>query len=242
MRGFRLIGRLVKLHPMPFALSLVGGVGWAALVVGTSYVLGRVTDEVIDPAFTTGVEAGTVWWAVAALILVAVLRGLSVMVRRWFGSLTEARMQVSLRSSVVDRLLVMPLRSYRARPTGELLANADVDVLTTTQMLMPLPFSLGVVALAVISLISLFLADWTFALVALLLFPALAVPQPLLHQPGPPARGAGAGAPRRGVGHRARELRRRAGRQDARSRGRGERSGSPTPPTASGPNASGWRG
>ena len=173
-QGFRLIWRLVKLHPTPFALSLIGGVGWAALVVATSYVLGRVTDEVIDPAFKDGVEASAVWWAVAALILVSVLRGLSVIIRRWFGSLTEARMQVSLRSSVVDRLLVMPFRSYRARSTGELLANSDVDVLTTTQMLMPLPFSLGVVALAFFSLISLFLADWAFALVALLLFPALA--------------------------------------------------------------------
>ena len=174
-QGFRLIARLVKLHPLPFVLSLLGGIGWAALVVGASYALGRVTDEVIDPAFKGGVEASAVWWAVFALFLIAVLRGLSVVVRRWFGSLTEARMQVSLRSSVVDRLLVMPLRSYRARPTGELLANADVDVLTTTQMLMPLPFSLGVVALAAISLVSLFLADWAFALVALLLFPALAL-------------------------------------------------------------------
>lgn len=173
-RGIHLIVRFVRLHPLPFVLSLVGGIGWAALVVGYSYVLGRVTDEVITPGFSEGgVSAETVWWAVAALFLVGLGRGVSVGVRRWFGSLTEARMQRTVRTSVVERLLTMPLSSYRRRPTGELLANADVDVTTATNMLMPLPFSLGVLALVVISLVSLFVADVAFGAIALLLFPSL---------------------------------------------------------------------
>lgn len=174
--GFGLIVRFVRLHPLPFAISILGGVGWAAIVVAASYVLGRITDEVITPGFSpSGIPASTVWWAVFALFLVGLLRGLSVVVRRWFGSLTEARMQKTVRTTVVDRLLTMPLSDYRSRPTGQLLANADVDVTTATQMLMPLPFSLGVVALVVISLASLFSADVAFGVVALLLFPALAM-------------------------------------------------------------------
>jgi ATP-binding cassette subfamily B protein len=172
--GIRLIWRFVKLHPAPFVLSVFGGVAWAVMLVTASIVLGRITDEVIEPAFSTGIDAGTVWWAVFALVLVGVLRGLSVVVRRWFGSVTEARMQRSLRTAVADRLLEMPMGSYRRRPTGQLLATSDVDVLTATQMLMPLPFSLGVIALAFVSLASLWSADPWFAVVALLLFPALA--------------------------------------------------------------------
>jgi ATP-binding cassette, subfamily B, bacterial len=179
--GLRLIVRFVRTHPGPFVASLIGGVGWAALVVAASYVLGRVTDRVILPAFPVGdgggtgagIDAGQVWWAVAALCGVGLARGLSVVVRRWFGSVTEARMQVSLRRDVSERLLTMPLSAYRSRPTGQLLANADVDVNTATQALMPLPFSLGVVALIVISLASLVAADWAFAAVALVLFPLL---------------------------------------------------------------------
>ncbi len=175
-RGVRLILRFVRLHPLPFVLSLLGGVGWAAMVVAASYVLGRVTDEVITPAFSDdGIPASTVWWAVAALFLVGLVRGLSVVVRRWYGSLTEARMQRTVRTGVVERLLTMPLSSYRRRPTGELLANADVDVTTATNMLMPLPFSLGVIALVLISLASLLGADVAFAAVAVLLFPSLAM-------------------------------------------------------------------
>ena len=173
-QGVALIARFVRMHPVPFALSLLGGVAWALLVVGATYVLGRITDDVIEPAFSGGVAASTVWWAVGALIIVAVLRGMSVVVRRWYGSVTETRMQASLRRSVGERLLTMPMTSYRKYPTGQLLANADVDITTGTQLLMPLPFSIGVVALVVISLVSLFSADVMFALVAIVLFPALA--------------------------------------------------------------------
>ena len=172
--GVALIARFVRMHPGPFAMSLLGGVAWALLVVGATYVLGRITDDVIEPAFSEGVEASTVWWAVGALILVAVLRGLSVVVRRWYGSVTETRMQASLRRRVGERLLTMPMSSYRKHPTGQLLANADVDITTGTQLLMPLPFSIGVIALVAVSLVSLFTADVWFAVVALVLFPALA--------------------------------------------------------------------
>ncbi|MEX0768684.1 MAG: ABC transporter ATP-binding protein [Microthrixaceae bacterium] len=173
-QGLALIARFVRMHPSSFFVSLLGGVAWALLVVAATYILGRIADDVIEPAFDGGVSSSTVWWAVAAMFLIAVLRGAAVVVRRWFGSLTETRSQATLRTEVTDRLLVMPMSAYRRHPTGELLANADVDITTGTQLLMPLPFSVGVIALAAFSLVSLFAADPSFALVALVLFPALA--------------------------------------------------------------------
>lgn len=173
--GVSLIVRFVRMHPLPFTLSLVGGGTWAVLVVAATYVLGRITDDVIGPAFDEGVSGGTVWWAVGALVLVAFARGASVVVRRWYGSVTETRMQASLRRDVGERLLTMPMSSYRRYPTGQLLANSDVDITTGTQLLMPLPFSIGVIALAVVSLASLFAADVWFAVVAIVLFPILAL-------------------------------------------------------------------
>jgi predicted MFS family arabinose efflux permease len=88
-----------------------------------------------------------------------------VVVRRWFGAVTEARMQVSLRKDVVDRLLTMRLSEYRDRPTGELLSHADNDVNAATQMLLPLPWSMGVVALIVFSLSEGPRSGWTSTLV-----------------------------------------------------------------------------
>jgi ABC-type multidrug transport system fused ATPase/permease subunit len=171
--GFKLILRFIRMHPAPFFISISGGVLWAVMLVATSIVLRWATDEIVTPAFDTGVTAAQVWTGVAAIVGVSILRGLSVVIRRWFGSLMEARMQRSFRRKVTDRLLVMPMSSYRARPTGQLMATADVDVTTACQMIMPLPFSVGVAALVVVSLGSLYAADPFFALVALLLFPAL---------------------------------------------------------------------
>ncbi len=175
LEGLQLIWRFVRMQPLSFALSLLGGVGWAVLVVGASVVLGRITDKVITPGFDQGVSASTVLWAMFALFIVASLRGVSVVARRWFGSVTETLAQAKLRRGVGDRLLVMPMSSYRRHPTGELLANADVDVTTGTRLLMPLPFSVGVLALLVVSLVSLLMADVAFAVVALVLFPLLAM-------------------------------------------------------------------
>jgi multicomponent Na+:H+ antiporter subunit C len=39
------------MHPGPFALAVAGGAIYATATVGTSVVFGRVTDEVIVPAF-----------------------------------------------------------------------------------------------------------------------------------------------------------------------------------------------
>lgn len=173
--GLGLIARFVRRAPGSFVLSLIGGIGWSALVVGVTYVLGRVTDEVITPAFDGGVERSAIAWAMFALCLVAVLRGASVVVRRWYGSVTETVNQAELRREVGHRLLVMPMSSYRRHHTGALLANADVDITNGTRLLMPLPFSLGVIALVIFALISLWISDPYFALVALVLFPLLAV-------------------------------------------------------------------
>lgn len=173
-RGFRLIVRFVKTHPWPFAVSVAGAVLFAAAAVGSTVVVGRVTDSLITPAFSEGVTAGAVIGGMLALFLVAALRGTGVVVRRYFASLTEARMQMTLRQGVLDKYLDVPLAYHQAKPTGELLAHSDADVVGTTLMIKALPFSIGVLALVAFALVSLLLVDLYFTAVALLLFPSLA--------------------------------------------------------------------
>ena len=54
-RGMRLVWRYVRAEPVTYVLSLVGATIYAGAAVGTTVVLGRVTDDVIIPAFTSGV-------------------------------------------------------------------------------------------------------------------------------------------------------------------------------------------
>jgi ABC-type multidrug transport system fused ATPase/permease subunit len=174
-RGARLLARFVRTHPRPFGVAVFGALLFASTAVLGTVVLGKLTDEVLIPAFEGDVPAGRVWGFAAATLLFALLRSAGVILRRYSAAVTSRRMQVTLRTQITDRYLDAPLSWIRARPTGELLAHADADVEVAVESVNPLPFSLGLVALIVFAVISLFAADVALALIGVALFPALFV-------------------------------------------------------------------
>lgn len=175
-RGARLIGRSFRAHPVPHAISMVGAIVFVIAAVGGAWVLRAITDDLIVPSFEDGtVDGGDVWIAVASLIAVSVLRGGSVVVRRLFLSMAEYRTQRDWRRALLGHYLDVPLRFHRTKPTGELLAHADIDLVQATIVLKPLAFSASVVLLVAVALVSILLIHWILALIALVLFPALVV-------------------------------------------------------------------
>lgn len=174
-RGMGVVLRHARRQRRTFAVSLIGATVYAMAAVGTTVMLGRVTNQVIVPAFGEGVSRSAVVGAAVALLLIAFLRAGSIVLRRYFAALTTFRTQAHLRREVTDRYLQVPLGYHRATPTGQLLAHADSDVLAATEVLNALPFSLGVMVLIVFAVISLLLVDPLITLVAVLLFPLLAL-------------------------------------------------------------------
>lgn len=172
--GFRLIRNLVALHPLPFTVAVIGAVLYAAGSVGSTVVLGRVTDQVLFPTFETGeIPSDALGWALAAILAVTFLRVTGVLARRFFAGMTSERCQRSIQAALGRKYLNQPLSWHHRTPTGELLAHADNDAAVSTEVLHPLPFSLGVAFLALFSSISLLLIDVWLAVVAFLIFPAL---------------------------------------------------------------------
>jgi ATP-binding cassette, subfamily B, bacterial len=174
-RGVRIVWRYARREPRTFAISVVGATLYAIAAVATTIVLGRVTNEVIEPAFTHGVELRTVVGAAIALFAIGLLRAGSITLRRYFGGLTRLRTQARWRRQITDVYLDVPLAYHRSQPTGQLLAHTDNDVLAATEVISPFPFTIGVIVLAVFALVSLALVDIWMALLALLFFPALIV-------------------------------------------------------------------
>jgi ABC-type multidrug transport system fused ATPase/permease subunit len=174
-RGLRLLWRSVRLQPRPFAVALVGAVVFAVMAVGGTVILGRVTDDILTPAFDHGVRGRTIAIGVVAIIGASVLRMLGVVLRRYFGQMAQRRVQVHWFQSVTDRYLDVPLRWFDDRPAGELLAHADADCERSTMMMQPLPFSLGVIVIILVSMVELALVDWVLLVVAVALFPSLAL-------------------------------------------------------------------
>lgn len=175
-RGLRQVATFVRLHPGPFTLSIIGSATFAGFTVLATVVLGRVTDRIVIPAFEEGTPpAGTVMWGIASVLAVAAIRVTGVVVRRYFAGMTAERVRLSLRGRLSERYLDVPLEFHHRTPTGQLLAHADSDTERATEFLNPMPFALGVGFLALFSLISLILTDWVLALIAVAVFPALAV-------------------------------------------------------------------
>ena len=174
-RGFALLGYSIRTQPGPFAVSITGATIFAVAAVGGTVVLGRVTDDVLTPAFEEGVEGGTVAIGAVAIVVASVLRMIGVVLRRYFGMMAQRRMQVHWFHRVTDRYLAVPMRWFETHPAGELLAHADADAERATIALQPLPFSIGVVVIIVVSMARLAMVDFTLLAVALALFPCLAL-------------------------------------------------------------------
>ena len=175
-RGTRLLVRYVRAQPMAFTVSIVGAAIYAGAAVGTTIVLGRITNTVIVPTFESGrVTSHAVVMSGVALLCVGLLRAMTIVLRRYFAALLTFRTQRQWRRDLAATYLEVPLKYHRETPTGTLLAHADADIVAASEVLNPLPFSIGVVTLVVFAVVSLALVDWALMLIALLLFPGLAL-------------------------------------------------------------------
>jgi ABC-type multidrug transport system fused ATPase/permease subunit len=153
---------------------MVGAMLFVLAAVGGAWVLRGVTDDLIVPAFEDGtVDGGDVWVAVATLIGISVLRGISVVTRRLFLSMAEYRTQRDWRRGLLWHYLDVPLRFHRSKSTGELLAHADVDLVQATMVIKPLAFSISVILLVIVAIASILTIHPLLAVIALVLFPTL---------------------------------------------------------------------
>ena len=172
--GFRVIGVAIRREPWIFAVSTVGSLLFGALTVADAWVLGWSTDHVVLPAFETGDVDSSMLWAILGLFVgVALLRAVGIVARRLGAGIMQFRMQAHSRRAVTRQYLALPMEWHQRHPTGELLSNANSDVEAAWGPIAPLPMAVGTVAMMVIAVVQMFIADTVMALVGLHVFPAV---------------------------------------------------------------------
>ncbi len=155
-----------------FAVSTLGALLFGGLTVADAWVLGWSTDHVVLPAFETGVTPqGALITSVALFIGVAIVRGVSIVARRWGAGVMQYRMQAHDRRAVTRQYLSLPLSWHQKHPTGELLSNAASDVEAAWGPIAPLPMAVGTAAMIVIAVGQMLVTDLVLALVGLSVFP-----------------------------------------------------------------------
>jgi ABC-type multidrug transport system fused ATPase/permease subunit len=174
LEGFKVIWVAIKREPWVFTLSTVGSLLFGLLTVADAWVLGWSTEHVLLPASRTGHIDSALLVAVLALFLgVALLRAVGIVARRLGAGIMQYRMQAHSRRAVTRQYLSLPMEWHQRHPTGELLSNANSDVEAAWGPIAPLPMAVGTVAMMVIAVVQMFLADVVLALVGLLVFPAV---------------------------------------------------------------------
>jgi ATP-binding cassette, subfamily B, bacterial len=171
-RGFGVLAVAIRREPRVFAVSTVGALLFGALTVADAWVLGWATDNVVLPAFETGATpTGALITAVALFVGVAIVRGVSIVARRWGAGVMQYRMQAHDRRAVTRQYLRLPMRWHQRHPTGELLSNAASDVEAAWAPIAPLPMAVGTAAMILIAIVQMLATDLVLAMVGLSVFP-----------------------------------------------------------------------
>jgi ABC-type multidrug transport system fused ATPase/permease subunit len=172
LRGLRVVGRGIRQEPMIFALAVIGSALYGAGTAGGGWVLGRLTDSVLAPAFAAGrIEPGDLWRTGLLLAGVALLTAIGVVGRRAAAGVTMYRLQARYRRDLTRQYLRLPLEWHHRHPAGMLLSNVNADVEATWQVFAPLPMALGVLVMLVVAGVAMVLADPVLGTVGLLVLP-----------------------------------------------------------------------
>jgi ABC-type multidrug transport system fused ATPase/permease subunit len=173
-RGLRVVWTGVRAEPRVFALSVLGSALYGAGTAGSGWVLGRVTQSVLTPAFAAGrVTPHQILTAAGPLALVAAMTAVGVVIRRAAAGITMYRLQARYRRAITRQYLRLPLAWHHRHPTGTLLSIANADVEATWQVFAPLPMSLGVLVMLVVGAVAMLAADPVLAAIGLLVLPGL---------------------------------------------------------------------
>lgn len=172
--GFGVLGVAIRREPWIFVASTVGSLLFGALTVADAWVLGWSTEHAVIPAFRDGEIDGAILWAVVGLFVgVAILRAVGIVARRLGAGIMQYRMQAHSRRAVTRQYLRLPMEWHHRHPTGQLLSNANSDVEAAWGPIAPLPMAVGTLAMMVIAVVQMLLADLVLAAVGLLIFPAV---------------------------------------------------------------------
>ncbi len=166
--GARLVGRFIRRHPVAFAIGVFGAANFAAAIVASAVVVGRLTDQVIVPVLDGGESPGAgVRAAVLSLILIAVWKTVGIVVRRSGATWMQTRSQADMRASMVEHLLQLELGWFRSQSTGDLISVSDSDASQSTYVLGPFPYATGAFLLLVGSMVIIVATDPILGLVSI---------------------------------------------------------------------------
>lgn len=157
--GGRLIGRFVRAHPGSFAIGAAGAAMFAGAIIGSSKLIGWITDNVIIPTLDEDGQPDLLYLGAGLIIAVAVFKAAGIVLRRTAAGWLQGKTRQDIRNQLLAHQLRLKMSWFNRQAIGDLLAVADSDVQQGTGVLGPLPYASGVSALLVGTITMVFLID-----------------------------------------------------------------------------------
>ena len=169
-----LLRQLLKFHPRPFLIAVVGASVYAICTVASSFGLGYVVDQVIIPRYQTNlINRQTFLTACFIVIGIGLVRAVGVVVRRSYAGVSHWSTSESLSTQLIRHIMRQPTMWHQKHMTGDLVARVGVDSDTAASVLGPLPFSTSVVLLVGLTSVWLVIIDTPLGLLAVTVIPLL---------------------------------------------------------------------
>ncbi|MCP3937541.1 MAG: ABC transporter ATP-binding protein [Actinomycetia bacterium] len=171
--GLRLVAEYARTQRRSLSIAVAGSVVYAAGSVASANVLGWATNNTLVPLYDGGDVR--LWAAVALIIGVMVVRSGGVIFRRFFAGLTAANARADLQRGIARCYVRTPLDHIKSRAPGDLLARLDSDTHAATEVIHPLPFTVGVLSMLLFAVLSLSVVDIPLTLTTMGLLPLIAL-------------------------------------------------------------------
>jgi len=176
LRGLGVVARGARQEPLVFGAAVVGSAVYGTGTAAGGWLLGRLTDHILQPAFERGsITSHDLWVTGLALAGVSTATAIGVIGRRVAAGITMYRLQARYRQTVTRQFIRLPLSWHHQHPAGQLLSNANADVEATWQVMAPLPMALGVIVMLFVAAVAMVLADPVLAAAGLLVIPGVIV-------------------------------------------------------------------
>ena len=165
------VGRLIRAHPIAFAIAVFGSTMFVSAIAIAAVVIGNITDDVIIPVLDGGEPyADRLRPAVLLIAAIALYKAVGIIIRRVGASWLQIRSQMDFVSRLIHHQYKLSMPWHHGEDTGDLLAITDNDAGQATFVLGPLPYATGVSLLLIGALVLVTSIDVWLGLVALISF------------------------------------------------------------------------
>ncbi len=190
-RGFMRMARrftpYVRRRKVPLSVALGATVGhtfvsllepWPMKLIFDNVLLDRPLPSLLAPALApvAGDNFHLLYVLVGAVILIAVLRGILYYYRELLTAMVGQQVVAEIRLDLYSHIQRLSFSFHDRRRTGDILTRLTSDIRMLRNVLIALPLTIGGDLFLVLAMcLVMFLMDWRLALIALAVFPGLAL-------------------------------------------------------------------